>query len=355
MLIAGAALTCSGWLLLINQSALGLSRDLQKSIMLYSLGALLLVGSNVLGLLWVSSTGIGILYLYRSRLPDLWSAVRTLWWWSVPCVLIGLLVLGIAVDSFSRGVRAASMGFSLPAFGYGLIELLGMAGLGPGRNELRTGIAEQSFWSLVPMLVGSAAGLLTVLAVATKLRSSYLIPSALVVIVPLIILMILGNLMGMRILGRHFASVLLPITLAYAFAFTEAGSRVRTTGLLLVLGLSLFASSLIIRLSVHHQKDDYATAANAANRLLNDGKTVWWVADMRGAAYYGILPSRRGTNFEFDFYAPHSRAGSGPLPDAIFLSKIEFDRHNAVRRFISTHKYRNSENLPAFSIFTRPN
>ncbi len=370
MFVAGASLMCTGWLhvAVARNGATGSST--RKGLALFSGGCVLLAGANILGLLWVASAGLTILFLYKGRMTTLLRATSEIWWWVLGCLLAGTVIVLVASSSFIGGVRVAPMGFSLQAMGYGVIELLGMAGLGPGRNDLRAGLESTGYLVLVPMILASLVAGIAVLLASRRAPAGYLGPACFALLAPLLCVVLIGELLDMRFLGRHLAVLLIPVTLAYATAFETFEFRLSLrSALLAALATSLLMSTLMIKYARRHHKDDYASAIQSASKRLRRGETVWWVAENAGAAYYGLIPisgiikrsalgkksevsiGTERPNLLISFSRRSSVSEDLGAPNSIFLSKRYFDKAGFVARFVQENDYRKIDEMPGFTVF----
>ena len=291
MLAAGALLTAS-FLILVDVAKSGSPHVARKGVAFFFGAAMLVIGSSILGALWVASTFLAICWILRDRINILLRAALSVWWWCLICCLAGAFCFGVAFASFLDGDRAAQMGFSVLGVGYGVIEVVGMAGLGPGRNDLRAGLNGIALADIVIMAGAS------VLAIAVVIRSILTIPekirwpAVLAVLAPLAVLAGLGEALGMRIIGRHFSVLVLPVTLAYAAATGALDARLGFRNIaLVVLLLCLSTSSFFVKVSEAHRKEDYRQAASVAAAQMQSGAVVWWAADYRGAVYYKLVPA----------------------------------------------------------------
>jgi hypothetical protein len=99
-------------------------------------------------------------------------------------------------------------------------------------------------------------------------------------------------------------------------------------------------SSLSVRYAPRHAKDDYKHAAElAAIELAHKGR-VWWIADIRGALYYGIPYASDDARYVPAVQTNVSEKTLSFLsaqdpPTLVLLSKPEFDPQNLVSRYLS--------------------
>ena len=382
----GASLLVFAGLYQLSQAKLTLPQE-RKWFAVLCFGLLALCGSSLLGVIWAGAALLCAAWLFSSR--RLWDLARAQ-------KVAGLLTLGLllalglyyfwTLQLAARGMHAAKTGPENPAlttmkaaanFRTGLAggtdgrniafivyELLGLGGLGPGRNDIReAGLS--AFRSYVIPLVSYALvmGGLLWLAVSRLCRSQFharWLGLALVLVLPMALLLGAGYFLDFKILGRHLTPIspvlfcLLSLGLANGGSGRHWWSRC-VTGIFLILSL---ASCFSFRFSARHEKDDYRDAAAAANAALRRGQRVWWSADAYGAAYYH-LPLITGKNVAAGAFAvqnikpgelPHF-----PAPDVIVASKPDiYDSHGVLAGYYLRHgSYMKSATFQAFTIWER--
>lgn len=359
MVLAGAALMISASLQIAHESVLG--SQLKRAVAMYVVGCTLLVGASILGSLSVFSLTLALLIWCRHKIPQLFSALLQGWPIVLPCFAVGAGTVAIAFASFLDGARAASMGFSIAGVLYGAIEVAGLSGVAPGRNDLRDGLAGLDVSQLLPLAV---ACLLVAVVLARTLVTLPRVPTAVAILavgLPVLVLMLLGHFLSMRIIGRHFAFLVVPISFLYAVALTTGWeSRLWRYAAIGLAGV-LIASTALIRFLPAHQKDDYARAARLTSQELCRGGSAWWAADYRGASYYGLLPAttlQRPDGAAFNLpsiaFSQHRPPGHVPDPSLIVLSKPEsYDIDGSVRAFIADKGYKTIQTYAAFTLFAR--
>jgi len=277
-------------------------------------------------------------------------------------VLANIALVAYYFWTKSQGVEANPIGrTSLMGLLFWMYEFGGFAGLGPSRDELRSG----SF-----AVLQSSAAAFAVLAIAwsavawfgvRKLARQETIQAAglgiFLVLLPLAAFMLVGYVEGVRFLPRYAAT-------SYA-AFAVIGATLLCSswhqslvgkiaaGCLLAL---LLTSSIALRFSSVHLKDDYRTAASQALRSLQSGAHVWWGGDVDTARYYG-LPNpadvpRNERSFET---ASELRASPGKTPDIVYLSKFDiYDPTSSIRNFLEEQGYQQRTGPKTFTIWEKP-
>lgn len=386
MQMAGGALLLAGTLGYIRKDFLE-----SLNILLLCLGAILLSGANIFGLIPLVAVTAGLVTL------GVWRKVRLPA--SGKILLFSTLAILAAFGLFyASTLLRATGGKQLwpvsPAnvffVGY---EFLGFQGLDPGRHHLRAimkGFAPAR--ELLPFAFGLlllAATYLTVLAAAFKSwltrdvcpdspqkeppgkpfpstlphgRPLFLVPAWLMGLgVPLLsafLLFLLACVAGFPFWGSHLAGAFpfWVLALAITIRWTRQGLW-RKAGRLAVriLVLLLLLSSILIRFSPTHKHDDYRTAATEALRISRTGRTVWWVADHSGGVYYGLplADPAIGKPGEIAF-AMNRPAFPSNTPGAIILSRPDnFDTHGAATRLLAKGGYTKVRELQAFTVWEK--
>lgn len=248
--------------------------------------ALLLACSSLTAAVWAAGVALGVLILR----PD-WLRRGGFWLRLLPWAAGALLIGGYYGFTLLHGYRAASMErASLLSVGFGFYELSGMLGLGPGRNELRSGpmAATGYLFLLVPAVICIGGAWITGTRDWVKSTPSRGVAAvACAVIVPVLILTVVGFMQDFRVLGRHLSPAIPAVLLPIAHALNLHGRPARR-GILLGGGAVTFmiASSIELRFLERHARDDYRRATEFCIDALKQGKTVWWQADMNATRYY---------------------------------------------------------------------
>ncbi len=320
-------------------------------------GVVLLCGTSLLGVPWAGAAvlaAVWILWKNRGNIPRpspaAWSGL------AVFVIILGLLGT-YYLGTLLRGARATGGETNLGSILYCAYEILGLAGLGPNRNELRQ-LGVHAVGTLGPGLLLAAAVVSGTLIWGGIIRFRRGLPLSIPVkalgfaLLPLVFVFGEGAAVHFRVLGRHiiagFPLILWLITLALEELFKTRRK------ILPVLFLAVWATSAgLLRFSERHQREDYRGAALTALANVNEGKTVWWVADRLTGEYYGL-------DFSLDKGARNLRnldpqtAAALPAPHRIFLSKPEiYDATGALRGYMETNGYTPVQTFTAFTVFEK--
>ena len=252
------------------------------------------------------------------------------------------------------GARASGVGRTgWSNIAYIFYELAGLAGLGPGRLQLR-GNEAAGMIAFAPFIaLGMLALLLLLLssvaALKGRVEKRHLLFLLLAVALPFVLVLVAGAAGRMRLLGRHLTP-LLPFLLAFfslgltrlLFAPTLWARWAGATGIAVLL-----ASTIEIRVAPRHRRDDYRSAAASARQAAAAGESVWWLADVSTGRYYHV-----------PLDGPHVTAAPEPPttpPDVIIFSKPDvYDPTGVVRAYLARGNFKVERVLPAFQIWTRP-
>ncbi len=270
-------------------------------------------------------------------------------------LLIGALaILGLYyLWTMKIGARASGVGrtgWSSVAFIF--YELFGLAGLGPGRLQLRA----EGGGGLVPFVpfvaLGGGAVLVLVLTgfrvLRQKTEKRHVVFFLCAVASPLLLTLAAGVSGQMRLLGRHLTP-LLPYLLALMAVglttFLETHSPwKKVVGWAAVVVFLL--SALEIRFAPRHRRDDYRSAAEIAREARDAGEIVWWLADQSTGLYYGVPLNSPLIIDSPDLPRP------ARTPDLVILSKPDvYDWSGAVRAYLAQNNFTVERVLPAFQIW----
>lgn len=324
---------------------------------LLAFGLIALAGSSLLGAIWAAAAVAGAAFAVRWRVARL-AATRLVG----PTVLLVVVLtpLGLyylwTVLSGAGGTKVAAT--DLRTMIFSAYELLGFAGLGPGRADLR---AEENA-ALLPYLsaLGSFAVLVGTVTLAGAIHAIRHVPRRVLVACAIAfaaaaaLILIAGYLMHWRVVGRHLSPAF-----AVVLAVQAAGVSLlwrQPIGKLLVLGFLLVAliSATSIRFAPRHAKDDYRSAAATVLSALAEGNRVWWSADAFGALVYQV-PLGQSCDTALYVYEPQQGFASAlETPTLVVTSKPDiYDPNRALIAFLTDQHFRIAETFPAFQIWRR--
>lgn len=366
---------CAGaWLLLVLARIQSRNQVTATEVALLGLWGFLGFGASLLfGAAFVAVACAGGLILRRQR-PTLVQGPALM--------LAAAFALGAlaAIGSWQayklwQGAAGARLWTVSPVnLGFAFYETLGFSGLGPPRGELRelartTGGLREVLLEPLTLLGLGALAMLYAAAVRRlwQQRQEPLVRwlTAAVVAGSLSLLMA-AMVARFPFWGRHLAPLLAWIIALFAAAWPkrspaspEAGPAWRQHGLAAALLVVLLVSSLTLRLSPRHRKDDYRGAAALALQALANGRTVWWSADPEVCAeYYGLTMAAAAKlpgKLVFAYQPDPGTPASWPEPDMVLVSKPDIhDHQRVVEKFVAGSSLRVTRQLTAFKVYTRP-
>lgn len=359
MLLAGACLVL-GLLVRLATSKADMEQLEGRHFWWLGSGLLLLCGSNAIGIPWAGASLLALACLAWGRCKVRWSMAVFV---PIGIITTGLLLLAEHYNYWRLAKSGTVTGFGHENIAFAGYELLGFSGLGPGRLALREGkmLALRPF---VPglLVLGMTIGLL--IPVVWKETRRWFAPrwwlsAASYALLSLLLVIVASQQTHFKLLGRHLMPLEPVVILALALALTSLLQRPGWGARILAFGFCLLwlGSSLSLRFAPRHARDDYRSAAAAANTALKAGKTVWWCADACGADYYKValanVPMVPGKAFYPIRLDPEKAAGL-PQPDLVILSKPNvFDQGGTVQHLLGAGAYRKTDSFPAFTIWEK--
>jgi hypothetical protein len=303
----------------------------------------------------------------RRKLPKVMSSA----WLPLGLSVLILAVLSVYfLGALQRGAGGAKLWqVGVSNLGFAGYELLGFAGLGPPRNELRelARVPGELVRTLVQPryalgLGGLALAWTFILVLLWKRRREPVTQAAAAfLIVTAGSLMVASLVVHFPFWGRHLAPVLPGVVALSGLAvFPPAkeagrrGHRVAAAWLLVALAISCAT----VRWSNAHQKDDYRSAVALARQSLALGLIVWWTGDIQECAeYYGLYNAGNALPEKLVLTPRLSKDDFKNLadPDVIILSKPDtYDGTGQVREQIRLRGYQRVGLLRAFGVWVRP-
>jgi hypothetical protein len=328
----------------------------------FAVALVALSGASMLGMIWAGAAIVAAIFLTpKERLLKLGREHVFAWL----AVVLLLAALGFYyLWTLHAGARASDVASTdLKNVAFIAYELLGFAGLGPGRLEIRAG-GLHVFKPYAPELAVFAAVVLALVIFGVRAAwqqypRKKLLGLAVVVAAPAIFILAAGFAMHFRVLGRHFAPLLAGEVFLLGLG-VAATWRHGVAGKVLVFGFFALCltSGLSLRLSTRHAKDDYHSAAGLARAALAAGKTVWWNADENAAGYYH-LPLTKGSsspgNALLLIDPPDGLLANAIPADVVILSRPDiYDPHSVLAGYLERNHFHCAAVLPAFVVWEKP-
>ena len=336
------------------------------------IGAVLSSGATVIGIAWAASAIVFMLiYWLVIRKESLSDLVSKNWFTFAIAVLCITALIAHDVRMLALGKHPAVYETNIGTVLFSFYTNLGLLGVGPGMLDIRA----NGVGALVPFLpiIAFSATLFSFVAIGGFLNIRNVLGNRTIllligcILLPVLFLFALGVVMHWRVLPRHFIPLVSVFSLLYAFGLAWLWRR-RLVGraVALISATMMGYSSLSVRYAPRHAKDDYKHAAElAAIELARDG-CVWWIADIRGALYYGIpYPSEELAFPSYGSPGAFPRRLSALLPVSektfsllsaqdpptlVLFSKPDiYDSQNVVNNYLSVNKYQVVETFPAFT------
>lgn len=285
-------------------------------------GCLLLSASSLSAATFALSIAIAAAILR----PD-WFRKKTFWLHSLPWLIPASLLATYYLYTLAEGHRAASTGGSILSMGFGFYEMLGMLGLGPSRDAIRedpTIVLHSLPWLLPATLIILAAWLIGTHTAYRSTTPRERIAITLATLIPLLILAITSITAQFQVLGRHLSPCIPALLLPLATSLTGSpfGKKIPAIPAIPIGAAALLislTSSILIRFSPTHFRDDYRTASHLAIRLLDEGKTLLWKADTAAPSYYAYRQSR--PTLSQTFFALEASPPTIESADYIFINR----------------------------------
>ncbi|MEP6820919.1 MAG: hypothetical protein ABI946_01070 [Chthoniobacterales bacterium] len=363
MQYAGACLLCAV-LFRATEDPMGALRS--RTIWVFGAGLFVLCGSSLLGVIWAAGALVAWIFLVGPARKNL--AMRQLVG-PVAATLTCLTFLGgFYLWTIWLGAGASKVGdtrfLNLAFISY---EFSGVAGLGPGRLQIRQdgfeafqalsslrlfAVVAASFLSLGVFLIGMWAA-------AKRLRARAQIAGLLYTLLPGLLLLVFGCLLHFRLLGRHFIPLLPPVLGLMTLGIVALASRRRSFGIAAGIALSCvwLVSDLSLRFGERHRKDDYRTAAEVAKAALAASEVVWWSADSSAAIYYEVpIHSPSGSGGVFLMIHPTADdLARLSEPNTVIASKPDLydGQIDNLADYLAAHAFTPTRELPAFTIWRR--
>jgi hypothetical protein len=266
------------------------------------------------------------------------------------------LYYGAKVLQGAGGAKIWKVGISNLA--YSCLEFSGFAGLLPARQVLRAlARNSESVWPSVPPRIFLAAFLISffllmvIWLIKSRRQLSDWSKSCLFFFVASFsLLWLVATVVHFPFWGRHLAAsfpayiCLIGAFLGYLWSKVLGGRA-----LVIAFFISLTTSSLLLRFSPDHAKDDYRGAAHWLLTHFNQGDTIWWAADDAAARFYGLK------NLDFVANLDSAALALRTQPGLVAISKLDvYDAHGAIQQWLEINSFQQVASFQSFTIWAPP-
>jgi hypothetical protein len=336
------------------------------AIAVLCIGAVVSGGATVIVITWAGSVFLFVLvYWLAIKKRSLRELVDENYFMLAIAALCSTALIGHDIRMFAHGKLPALLGEdSILTLFLSLYANLGLLGVGPGMLDMRAnGVA-----ALVPFapIIAFSAFIFGLIAIGGLLETRAILGVqtlgllGVCILLPVLFIFFLGLVLHWRALPRHFIPLVSLFILLYAFG-TAWWWRRRFGGMAVALTSIIIMgySSLAVRYAPRHAKDDYKHAAELAANELADGGRIWWVAEVRGALYYGVpviderdspvSTQSPGAQVYLSLTTPSFLSAQTP-PTLVLISRPDtYDRQNLMTNYLLANKYHLVESFPAFT------
>jgi len=349
---------------LYQASQLKLRRNIWALVL--GTGAVLACASSMLGLF---STIPAVLILFYYIQKERWQITKMS---LAICAFFSATLLPLGFYYWSKvsqgagGAKIWKVGISNLA--YSSLEFSGFAGLLPARQVLRAlARNSESVWPSVPPRTYLAAFLISFfllmgiwLIKSRKQLSGWSRCCLFSFVTSFFLLWLVATVVHFPFWGRHLAATFPAyICLIGAFLGYLFSKGIWGKALVIAYFVSLTISSLFLRFSPDHAKDDYRGAAHWLLTHFNQGDTIWWAADSAGGSYYKILPIQPGDSSPLSalhIMNPNlAYLGTVPPPKFVALSKLDvYDANGAIQQWVKINSFQQVATFQSFTIWASP-
>ena len=332
-------------------------------------GAFLACASSMLGLFsTVSAVLILFYYIHKKKWPITRAHLAIGMFFTATLLPFGLYY-GFKVLQGAGGAKIWKVGISNLA--YSCLEFSGFAGLLPARQALRA-LARNSesicsVWPSASPRTVLAAFLISffllmgILLIKSRRQLSGWSKSCLFFFVASFsLLWLAATVVHFPFWGRHLAaSFPAYICLIGAFLYYLWSKGLGGRALVIAFFISLTASSIFLRFSPDHAKDDYRGAAHWLLTHSKPGETIWWAADSMGGTYYKIFSLNLDESDSIPFLhimnPDLAHLETVAFPKFIALSKLDvYDAHGAIQQWVKTNSFQQVASFQSFTIWASP-
>lgn len=331
----------------------------RRNIDLAACGAILLSASSLIGAFFCGFFGMAFVSLWL--LQDRKLLVARTKPVVVTTIFTVILLMGLGgyyLWTLKQGAGASDLGKTgVENVIFSVYELSGLAGLGPGRLEIREN-GLKAFTPFIFMLFscGSIVGATVIagcLCGFRRLRLTDVLLAAFLLISAASVFLV-GYIAGFRVVGRHLTPLFpfLSMTCAGCLYWLFLKNKTLCFALTSLFFVVLLASSINQRFHPRFAKDDYRSACQMAKSALEKEKVIWWAADGSAPKYYGVLPYSGKGRIIMVKDKTCEQLLNYPSPQMVILSKPDvYDVHGAIRQVIGKSAMSQIASFPAFTVW----
>lgn len=371
MIFAGASIAMSGLLARLMNRGEPAAAEISNSRLL--VGTALMSATSILGIFWsmafiLPAAWDGLRRGARSLMLTRRNAVT-----AAVCAAALVPVFCLYAFTIVRGVYASRLfPNSAQSFAFGLYEVAGFSGVGPGRIDLRAiGAAALPQYAVPIALFGFATGVALLAGLLNGWRrwGRDLLVVLAAVALTLALLFAVGTAKHWRVLGRHMMPLVLFDATLIALGIEVLLRRCASLAARVAMPLAgvaalvaLLVSSVEVADAPRHQREDFRGAVQKASAIVREGGGVWWVAVSYGPDFYGLPLTALGRCG--DGGAAAAVLFQGPAldelercaePRLIVVGRSEAsDQAGAVARYAAEHGFRDAGDVRGFEMLVRP-
>ena len=337
--------------------------------LILGIGAVLACASSMLGFFsTIPALVILLYYIHKEKWPITRAHLAIGTFFTATLLPLGLYY-GSKVLQGAGGAKIWKVGISNLA--YSCLEFSGFAGLLPARQALRA-LARNSesvcsVWpSASPRTVLAAFLISFFLLMGIWLIKSWRQLSGwsrsclFFFVGSFFLLWVVATVVHFPFWGRHLAaSFPAYICLIGAFLGYLWSKGLGGRALVITFFISLTVSSLLLRFSPDHAKDDYRGAAHWLLNHSKPGETIWWAADSMGGTYYKIFslnPGESPSIPSLHIMNPDlARLETVAFPKFVALSKLDlYDAQGAIQQWLKINSFQQVASFQSFTIWAAP-
>ncbi len=270
--------------------------------------------------LWALGLAAGMLVLR----PD-WLRSRGFWLKAAAWSPLAVAVAAYHLFMIAEGHRAAGgRGAGLLSMGFGFYELLGLLGMGPEKEAMRSSsvrcLLAGYIWLPVYAGLFAIAWFCGVRLWLAERPCRVWLGMGLAAGLPFVALAGVAVFADFSVLGRHMCPLIPWLLVPVGWFFKMSLKRRVWLAVTLPVLAGAVASAVILRTAERHRRDDYRQAAGMLLEDLKVGRSVIWNADTHTPVYYARHKGSGMLNLEMG--SPETR----PTADVIYLNRPDL-RH----------------------------